>query len=314
MSVADVFISPDGRLRSGWRLLIALFCVVAGSFLGLLIAKPLGQWPAWFQIVYRGATSAVVWLLFWLCAKKLDAVPDAARHIGLSPRLPWLRDLVLGTSCGAVLVSACVGGIALFGGYEVGLAPEGKVSRGLALAIVAAIFIVGGIMEELFFRSYAFFRMIESFTNLVRSIPNKVELSRAQMIGSWAALLLINGLFGAAHLQNPNATFWGFANTVLIGIFFGVVMLRTGSLWLLWGIHFGWNFTLGGLYGLPVSGFNLFSVWTRGKLSGPLWLTGGDYGIEASAVATFGISLVLVAVLILRRPATSDLISGIQPE
>jgi membrane protease YdiL (CAAX protease family) len=196
----------------------------------------------------------------------------------------------------------------------VGLAPQGQVSRGLALTVVAAILVVGAIMEELLFRSYAFFRMVESFTNLLRAVMPSLDSPRAQLIGSWIALLLINGMFGAAHLRNPNATFWGFANTVLIGVFFGIVMLRTASLWLLWGIHFGWNFTLGGLYGLPVSGFNLFSVWTQGKLSGPRWLTGGDYGIEASAITTIGILLMLIVVMVLRRPATADLISSIQSE
>jgi hypothetical protein len=128
------------------------------------------------------------------------------------------------------------------------------------------------------------------------------------------AILLLAGLFGAVHLANPNATFFGFANTVLIGVFFGLLMVKTRSLWLLWGLHFGWNFTLGALYGLPVSGINQFSVLWTGRADGPTWLTGGAYGLEGSATASVLILVVIMIVAWLpRRPDTIPA-AGIQPE
>ncbi len=64
-----------------------------------------------------------------------------------------------------------------------------------------------------------------------------------------------------------------------------IAYLRTRALWLPWGIHFGWNVTLGFLFGLPVSGLRLFNVVVRTTASGPQWVTGGKYGLEASATA-----------------------------
>jgi hypothetical protein len=66
-------------------------------------------------------------------------------------------------------------------------------------------------------------------------------------------------------------------------------------LWLPWGIHFGWNATLGSVLGLPVSGFRFFNVYARTTATGPKWVTGGSYGVEASAVGALAI---LVGILI----------------
>jgi hypothetical protein len=50
------------------------------------------------------------------------------------------------------------------------------------------------------------------------------------------------------------------------------------------------------LFGLPVSGITQFSPVVQSNTIGPLWMTGGDYGPEASAVAAivvlFGIFVV----------------------
>ena len=55
------------------------------------------------------------------------------------------------------------------------------------------------------------------------------------------------------------------------------------------GIHFGWNTALGFLCGLPVSGLRIFNVVVRTSTSGTKWMTGGSYGIEASAIGTIAV-------------------------
>src|SRR5664279_2706797 len=80
-----------------------------------------------------------------------------------------------------------------------------------------------------------------------------------------------------------------------IGFLLAIAYLRTKALWLPWGIHFAWNAVLGLLLGLPVSGLRLFNVAVHGTAIGPKWLTGGSYGIEASAPG----ALAIVAGLIL---------------
>jgi len=104
--------------------------------------------------------------------------------------------------------------------------------------------------------------------------------------GPVLGIAVLSLLFGLVHWGNPSRTVVSTANTVLIGIVLAIAYLRTEALWFPIGIHFGWNFTLGVVFGLPVSGIDAFGVIVHGQARGPLWLTGGAYGIEASAVAT----------------------------
>jgi hypothetical protein len=103
-----------------------------------------------------------------------------------------------------------------------------------------------------------------------------------------------------AHLSNPNvipvATF---ANTALAGIWLGVAYLRTRNLWFPLGVHWAWNWALGGVFGLPISGKNLISnPLLQGNDIGPAWLTGGAYGIEGGVACT--IALVIFTLFVWR--------------
>ena len=310
--IANLFIDREGRLRSGWRFLIALVTLFAAFFVAEMLARGVSANVAIQNMITRPVAAAIMLAVFLWMSRVLDHAPDPAEYIGLGLGRRWGRDFGGGLLLGAVLVSACVAVIALVGGYHLEPGPPITVSRWAAVGVVAWVFFFGAITEELGFRSYPFYRLIESLGNLGALLPSEALKARARSIGAWSAILLLGGLFGAVHLSNPNATFWGFANTVLIGVFFGLLMVRTGSLWLLWGLHFGWNFTLGALYGLPVSGINQFSVLWTGRAGGPTWLTGGAYGIEASATASVFILLALVVAIGLPAGAHAKATSGIQ--
>jgi len=65
-------------------------------------------------------------------------------------------------------------------------------------------------------------------------------------------------------------------------------------LWLPIGIHIGWNFTQGGIFSVPVSGWTQEGLF-QGSLTGPEWLSGGQFGVEGSIVAVVVcVSLALV--------------------
>jgi hypothetical protein len=105
-------------------------------------------------------------------------------------------------------------------------------------------------------------------------------------LGTWAALAISALFFGSAHLANPGATVWSaVAIAIEAGLMLGMVYHVTRSLPLCIGVHAAWNFTLAAVYGGAVSGHDAGSSWLAGKLSGPEWLTGGAFGIEASVVA-----------------------------
>jgi hypothetical protein len=131
---------------------------------------------------------------------------------------------------------------------------------------VITIAIMPAFTEELLFRGILF-RWIEEFG------------------GSWVALIVTSALFGAAHIFNPNATwFSSFTIAVEAGVLLGAAYMLTRSLWMPMGLHAAWNFTQGFIFDVPVSGLDQHGL-VEAKLSGPDLLSGGTFGLEASIIA-----------------------------
>lgn len=137
----------------------------------------------------------------------------------------------------------------------------GGLGSGLLFALSAAV------LEEIIFRAYLF-RLLSA------------------AVGTWIAVLLTSALFGAAHAANHGATlFSSFAIAVEAGVLLAAAYALTGRLWLPIGLHLGWNFAEGTIWGMSVSGGGVTRSLTHGNLSGAPILTGGAFGPEASIVA-----------------------------
>lgn len=135
---------------------------------------------------------------------------------------------------------------------------------------------MAGVMEEILFRGLLF------------------RLS-AKIVGTWGALIFTSALFGLAHLANHGATVSSSVAIALeAGVLLGAAYAATQRLWLPIGLHVGWNFTEGSLFGMTLSGNTMSEGLLRGSLSGPRVLTGGEFGPEASVVA---VAVCLVAAL-----------------
>jgi uncharacterized protein len=120
-----------------------------------------------------------------------------------------------------------------------------------------------------------------------------------QMLGgTWIAILISSAFFGAAHAFNPGATVTSsIAIALEAGVLLAAAYVLTRRLWFPMGLHAGWNFSEGSLYGLSVSGFTAKSALTHGTLQGPVIITGGAFGPEASIVAVvlcFGTAALLL--------------------
>ncbi len=191
--------------------------------------------------------------------------------IGLSFERGWLTQSLGGFAIGCASIAVAVAPIIFVGrcpSLDSGWTPRQWLSA-------IALFFVAAVGEELLFRGYGFQRLVES-------------------IGALPALVALALFFGAAHLNNPNRSWPGAVNTVLVGFVFGYAYLRTRRLWLPIGWHWGWNITEASL-GFPVSGIRMGGVPLHAESAPPVWLTGGAYGPEASVAVT----MVLVASLIL---------------
>jgi membrane protease YdiL (CAAX protease family) len=102
-------------------------------------------------------------------------------------------------------------------------------------------------------------------------------------------------LYGLMHMSNPNSTCLSGTLIAVIGFLRILGWLRTGQLWLSMGMHAGWNFFQGPVFGFSVSGMTTGSLITH-SLSGPDWVTGGPFGPEAGIVV---VPVVLLAILVM---------------
>ncbi|WP_343612417.1 type II CAAX endopeptidase family protein [Novosphingobium sp.] len=193
--------------------------------------------------------------------------------------LPWAgagREWAAGLAFGMLLFSAMTGMVALLGGLTVtGVGGVGDLAAMVAMAAIS------GVGEELLFRG-VILRQLE------------------KMVGTWGGLALTSAFFGLAHLGNEGATwFAALAIALEAGLLLGAAYLLTRRLWLAMGIHSGWNFTQGWIFSVPVSGGKAPEGLLLTARHGPEWLTGGAFGLEASAVAM--VVATLAGVMLMRR-------------
>lgn len=202
------------------------------------------------------------------------------RHLsslGLKLDCRWGWDLLQGLGLGLLLIGLMALILRGLGGFHWEPNPA---FRSVHLWTGAATFTFVAIHEECLFRGYPFQRIAGSW-------------------GAWAAQLILAMLFALAHWRNPGLTGsirpWGILNLVLAALLLGLCYLRTRSLALPMGLHLGWNWAQGSLLGFPVSGTTFAQgPWRPVLHQSPTWMTGGAFGLEASALCT---AICLVAII-----------------
>jgi membrane protease YdiL (CAAX protease family) len=153
------------------------------------------------------------------------------------------------------------------------------VSARFDAAPMLAVSILAAVGEELAFRG-GVFRILE------------------ESCGTTVALVVSAAIFGLLHALNPGATVISTAAIAIeAGVLLGAAYALTRNLWLPIGLHFGWNFTEGGIFGVSVSGGAVGKGVLAVTLAGPRLLTGGKFGPEASVIAVavcFSAAIVLI--------------------
>ncbi|MFE2348317.1 CPBP family intramembrane glutamic endopeptidase [Kitasatospora cineracea] len=252
-----------------WQILaVVLACAIGGQSATAVQDNP------WLSLLVGGLAAVLAVAVYrWVVGRTEQRPVTELAPEGASRAL--LRGLVIGTAMfGCVMVN-----IILLGDYRV----QGFGSLSGPIGLVG--FMAGAaVTEELMFRGLLF-RLVE------------------RGLGTYAALALSGGLFGAAHLFNQDATLVGAAAIAIeAGGMLAAGYAATRSLWLPIGLHFGWNFAESGIFSTEVSGNGSTHGLLDAATSGSALITGGEFGPEASGYAVlFGAVMTAVFLRLAHR-------------
>jgi membrane protease YdiL (CAAX protease family) len=263
--LARIFLSPDEpRLRAGWRLLIqTILLIVFGVVISIVSSflGPLNGSMLWSQILnFILITGSVYVARRWLDKRSFES-------LGLKLDKHTLTDILAGigitfVQMGFIYILMLGLGWLTFEGFAWDVDPMNVVIRGVITFFIAFIFV--GWNEELLSRGYH-----------LQTIASGLNLFWGVVISS--------AVFGLLHLGNPNATWVSAAGIFFAGVYLAYGYIRTRQLWLSIGLHIGWNFFEGVVFGFPVSGLDIYAL-TRIKVHGPEIWTGGAFGPEAGLI------------------------------
>ncbi len=190
----------------------------------------------------------------------------------------WRANSGIGSLFGIASALLAVALIWATGGVRLELDPARSIGM-LAYGVYAYLFVA--LFEETLFRGFAFQRFVAG-------------------AGPWIAQIALGLVFAASHWGNSNmqGTTMLFASIELFlgAVLLGLAFLRTRSLALPIGIHFGWNWAHGHVMGFGVSGVEHAGWFKPVLLDNPEWMTGGAFGPEASVFAVFA-DLVVIVIL-----------------
>lgn len=262
--------------QSGWarflrhplvRVVLAAFGVALAAGLAYSLAEAAAPKPARIMWPHLLAASAVM-LAYWVYVRVLEG-----RRLTEFALRGAAAELAAGCAIGAAAVMAVLAVLYAGGGYH----PLALNRWSMAIAMPLAEMAFVGVFEEVLCRAIIF-RIVE------------------QSFGSRAALVLSALLFGLAHIPGGSLGALAFIVTMVAGLVFSGAFMLTRRLWLCIGIHAAWNYTLGSIFSISVSGRPAQGL-VNGTLSGPEWLTGGAYGLEGSAVTLAVLGLLAAALL-----------------
>lgn len=261
-----------------WAIILSLIFMYGGSLMGSLATVPLflalRNIPLFFNnkdllsLLITLFSFAFISLLVFFRVKVIEK--RSFSSIGFNKN-NWLKKYSLGFLIGLAMMSIIVLILFPFGYITVEKNPIQPVGIS-AIANVLVIllgWIIQGATEEIVTRGW-----------LLNVLSTKYNIG--------VGLLISSTLFGLMHLTNPNVNYIAVINIILVGLFYGLYVIKTNDLWAVCGMHSAWNFAQGNIFGFKVSGLDV-SVGSLIDLNlvGSDFVTGGIFGPEAGITATF---------------------------
>jgi len=220
-------------------------------------------------------------------------------------RRPWewlrlrfdLRLLVSGFVLGIGMTIVTLLAINLFGDTRIIARPDRFEAVELASILIGSFGWVAftAILEEVVFRGMAVREWALRWGWPIASVLGGVYFGAAHIIGLLPDISVIE-------------TLWIILAGIVGNLMFVALYVRSRSLWLPIGYHLGWNLCLKTIVGAVMSGRESSDGLFATEISGPVLMTGGKFGIEASVIA-LALSLVLSVMVLkgIRSPGTGML-------
>jgi membrane protease YdiL (CAAX protease family) len=239
------------------------------------------QGSVWMEWASLAIQTGLVIVSFFLYIKFVEKRPILSIGLGSNNKLKkYLKGALI-----AIIMQLSYFAIVILSGWgEILSVPKyatnafGTAAIGYTLLFLVA-FIIQGASEEVVVRGW-----------MLPVLSKHYKVSTSIIISSL--------FFGLLHLNNPNITALSVVNLILFGIFAALYTIHDDSLWGIFAIHSIWNWVMGNVLGLPVSGMILGkSSIIETNLIGPTWLTGGSFGPEGGLIVTLILALSSVIVI-----------------
>ena len=261
-----------------WAIILSLIFMYGGSLIGSLATVPLflalKNIPLFsnnkdlLSLLITLFSFVFISLLVFFRVKVIEK--RSFSSIGFNKN-NWLKKYSLGFLIGLSMMSIIVLILLPFGYITIEKNPIQPVGVSAIASVLVILFgwIIQGATEEIVTRGW-----------LLNVLSTKYNIG--------VGLLISSTLFGLMHLTNPNVNYIAVINIILVGLFYGLYVIKTNDLWAVCGMHSAWNFAQGNIFGFKVSGLD---VSVRSlidfNLVGSDFVTGGIFGPEAGITATF---------------------------
>jgi len=153
--------------------------------------------------------------------------------------------------------------------FNVGELVNVSVGVGISTFAIGAVFLVAFLTRSLEVQSLGTLAaLLNDLGSVVGSSSVEELVFRSALLGGllvllprapWVAVACAALVFGAMHALNQHATLLAVLGSTVGGFSYGIAFAATQRIGMSVGLHFGWNFAIGPVFGFPVSGY-MFSM------------------------------------------------------
>ena len=198
------------------------------------------------------------------------------RSLGFTPNNAFKKYLMgFGTGAGLNIIVILV--MAIFGSIEFQTSSTALTGFDALGGVIIMLFgfMVQGASEEILTRGWMF-----------------------QTIGArykpWIGALITAIFFSALHLGNDGVNAFAVVNLVFVATLMIIYVMKDGSIWSACGWHSAWNWTMGNVLGLSVSGTEDKACLVNLQTTGNELISGGGFGPEGSVVTSIALLLAII--------------------